>query len=167
MFRSFSHPLVKQTWHFQGISYPHLFLVVIISAFLFCDFAFAAKLYWTDSDGSSNGRVRRADLDGTDKEDLVLSIFGAPEDIVIDASGGRMYWAVFKSSAHKIQRAELDGQNSDNLVDLSGLGFPFGIDIDLNNSPNQVYWTCCAGVSQPPGSITKADLGMTPPSCGS
>ena len=46
------------------------------------------KLYWTDY---LTGKIQRANLDGTEIEDLVAGL-DAPEGIALDVSSGKMYW---------------------------------------------------------------------------
>jgi len=48
------------------------------------------KMYFT---GNGNGpdKIRRANLDGRKKEDLVVGL-GAPGGIALDTAGGKMYW---------------------------------------------------------------------------
>jgi len=54
----------------------------------------AGKLYWTQyTHDARPGRVRRANVDGTNREDLV-TIFDTPEAIDVDPSGGLMYFSV-------------------------------------------------------------------------
>ena len=68
--------------------------------------------------------------------------------VVLDLTNRKMYWTdIF---AKKIQRADLDGQNVEDLVTM-GLSFPFGIALDLINS--KMYWTDTATHT-----IQRADL---------
>ena len=67
------------------------------------------KMYWTDS---GTDKIRRANLDGSNVEDLITTGLGHPEDIALDMSGGKMYWT--DSGTDKIQRANLDGSNVEN-----------------------------------------------------
>ena len=89
------------------------------------------KMYFT---GNGNGpdKIRRANLDGRKKEDLVVGL-GAPGGIALDTAGGKMYW----TNSGKVQRADLDGSSVETIV--AGLGFPKGITVDPGGG--KVYWT--------------------------
>ena len=98
------------------------------------------KMYWTDP---AIGKIQRANLDGSNVEDLLTGL-GAPLDIALDIAGGKMYWThidwnpateIFTNG--KIQRANLDGSNVENL--LTGLGTPSGIALDI--AGGKMYWT--------------------------
>ncbi len=62
------------------------------------DCTIQGKVYWTDVD---EGRIWRADLDGTDIESMVSGL-QRPSDVAIDTTEGRMYW--IDSDAGRIQR---------------------------------------------------------------
>ena len=64
----------------------------------------AGKMYWIDS---STDIIRRADLDGSNIDDLITSGLSNPSGIALDTAAGRMYWTDY--DAAKIQRANLDG----------------------------------------------------------
>lgn len=80
------------------------------------------KMYWTQH---GNGTIARADLDGSNVEELVTGLF-MPIGIALDVSGGKMYW----TGGQKIQRADLDGSNVEDLVTTT-LVNPNGIALDL------------------------------------
>ncbi|MDE3258595.1 MAG: hypothetical protein OYM47_12230 [Gemmatimonadota bacterium] len=93
----------------------------------------ASKLYWTDW---GTDKIQRANLDGSDAEDLVVrGGLDGPDGLAVDMAGGKMYWT--DAGASKIQRANLDGSNVDDLV--TGLGIPYGLALDISN--NKMYWT--------------------------
>ena len=93
------------------------------------------KLYWTDWIAET---IRRADLDGTNVEDLVTSADGLdrPVALALDLGNGKMYWTDWDTD--KIQRADLDGTNVEDLV-TSGLVSPGGLALDVTNG--KMYWT--------------------------
>ena len=99
------------------------------------------KIYWTDT---VTNKIQRANLDGSNIEDLVTVGLSHPLEIVLDIAGEKMYWT--NTSFHtgpwpgldKIQRANLDGTNVEDLV-TTGLVLATGIDLDL--SDGKVYWT--------------------------
>ena len=86
-----------------------------------------SQIYWT-----SAGRVQRANLDGSNIEDLVTGL-GWAHDLALDVAGGKMYW----TDDGEIQRANLDGSNIEDLV--TGLNFPQGLALDV--ARGKMYWT--------------------------
>ena len=107
-------------------------------------------IFWTDS---SPGKIRRANLDGSNIEDLVTlqRRNNSPEGIALDVAGGKMYWTVSHfHSGSKIQRANLDGSNVEDLV-TQGLRYPEGIALDV--AGGKMYWT-----DSSPGKIQCANL---------
>ena len=90
-------------------------------------------IYWTDVGA---GKIQRANLDGSNVQDLVTQGLGIPIGIALDVRGGKMYWTDFGTG--KIQRANLDGSNVQDLV-TQGLGVPSGIALDVRGG--KMYWT--------------------------
>ena len=90
-----------------------------------------SRIYWTDW---TINKIQRADLDGSDVEDLVTGL-GQPEGIALDVVNGKMYWV--DSDTDKIQRADLDGSNVEDLV--TTVSNPKGIALDVVNG--KMYWT--------------------------
>ena len=89
-----------------------------------------SKMYWTDVD---TDKIQRANLDGSNVEDLVTGL-SDPFGIALDVAKGKMYWT--DQYIDKIQRADLDGSNVEDLV-TTGLFSSIGIALDLG----QMYWT--------------------------
>ena len=96
------------------------------------------KLYWTERTGNTTGRIRRANLDGTDVQ-LVKELKSVPHGIALDAAGRKLYWT---ASSGKIKRANLNGSGSENVVP-GGLESPKGLALDV--SGGKVYWTEASG----------------------
>ena len=90
------------------------------------------KMYWTDRD---TNKIQRANLDGSDIEDLVTEGLKSPQGIALDVAGGKMYWT--DRDTDKIQRANLDGSNVEDLI-TSGIGAPRDIALDLTKG--RMYW---------------------------
>jgi low density lipoprotein receptor-related protein 5/6 len=86
--------------------------------------AHAQKMYWTDSFAA---RIQRADLDGSNVEDVSPPGLDSPMGIALDTVAGKMYWT--ENQLGKILRANLDGSSVEELV--TGLGGPIGIALDL------------------------------------
>ena len=91
----------------------------------------SGKIYWAD--GSAN-KIQRANLDGSQKQDLVTGLEGV-DGFALDASGGKMYWT--ERGANKIRRANLDGSQVQDVV--TGLDEPIGLTLDTSGS--KIYWT--------------------------
>lgn len=93
-----------------------------------------AKIYWTST---TAGKIQRANLDGTNIQDLVTTGPGTdPASIALDVNAGKMYWTEF--TVAKVRRANLDGTDIDDLV-TADIIQPFGIALDVSNA--KMYWT--------------------------
>jgi len=80
----------------------------------------AGKIYWLESD-----RIRRANVDGSNPEDLVTGLGVGGGDIALDTRAGEMYWL----AGGLLQRADLDGSNIVELV--TGVGAATSLALDL------------------------------------
>ena len=90
-------------------------------------------MYWTDS---STDKVQRANLDGSNIEDIITTGLRTPRGIAVDPEGGKIYWT--DSGTDTIQRSDFDGSNIEDLI-TTGLRTPTSIALDLVNS--KMYWT--------------------------
>ena len=92
------------------------------------------KMYWTDP---GTDKIQRANLDGSNIEDLVTQGLRSPLDIALDVASSKMYWLETNWSPTtgytnvKIQRANLDGSNIQDLI--TGLGEPGGIALGITS----------------------------------
>ena len=103
-------------------------------------------LFWTDW---GTDKIRRADLDGSNVEDVVSGAgLDGPDGLALDTAGGKIYWT--DAGTSKIQRADLDGSNVEDLV-TSGLSVPYGLALDV--AGGKMYWT-----NRQSGKIQRADL---------
>jgi hypothetical protein len=84
-------------------------------------------MYWASYLG---GKIRRANLDGSEVEDLVSTGAGA---VALDLKGGKVYW----TSSVKIQRADLDGGNVEAVVTSDDF-YPVSIAVDSEHE--HIYW---------------------------
>ena len=66
-----------------------------------------SKIYWTDS----VGRLRRANLDGSNIETIITGRSGNQSNLILDVNRGKMYWGNEKKDIIYIWRANLDGSN--------------------------------------------------------
>ena len=100
---------------------------------------------WTEEKSEDLYVIRWMDLVSGQTQEVAGFENLPPEDIAVDASGGKIYWA--ESYRHRrIQRANFDGTDIQTVV--GGLS-PSSIDLDV--SRNKIYWA--AG-----GKIQRADL---------
>ncbi|MDE0685097.1 MAG: hypothetical protein OXI63_19405, partial [Candidatus Poribacteria bacterium] len=70
-------------------------------------------------------------------------------DIALDVAGDKMYWTAGGGGGrgHKIQRANLDGSNVENLVTRTQELFnPLGIALDV--AGGKIYWTTSSKVQR-------------------
>ena len=109
------------------------------------------KIYWVDQ---FNNKIQRANLDGSNVEDLLTGADGinSPTGLVVDLGGGKIYWSEY-TGIGKICRANLDGSGIETLY--SGIGYPSGLALDIAN--NHIYWTenpLFAGINR----IRRADM---------
>ena len=99
------------------------------------------KVYW--SDDFLADRIQRANLDGTDRQDVVGGL--SPTGISLDVSAGKIYWV----RRGKIQRADLDGANVEDVV----IGLDRPVDVAVDAWDGKIYWTSTRGKK-----IQRADL---------
>ena len=100
-------------------------------------------IYWTNR----SGRIQRIRSDSSDIENLATDVC-SPIGIALDIFGGQMYW----TSGCKIQRANLDSSNAEELVP-SSKGIKEGIALDIDG--NKMYWTVWNAT---PNKIQRANL---------
>ena len=106
------------------------------------------KMYWVDA-GRANleeGKIQRANLDGSSPEALVTTGLVNPQSIALDVAAGKMYWTDSGTGGpnglqdDKIQRANLDGSNVETLLTYDNfLRVPRGIALDV--AGGKMYWT--------------------------
>ena len=90
-----------------------------------------SQMYWT-----SGCKIQRANLDGSNVEELVPSSKGIKEGIALDIDGNKMYWTLWNATPNKIQRASLDGSDIEDII--TDLKSPRGIALDVPNG--KMYW---------------------------
>jgi DNA-binding beta-propeller fold protein YncE len=75
------------------------------------------KIYWTDYVAD---KIQRANLDGSNVEDLVTTGLGAPWALAVDTVDGKVYWT--DTIFSRIQRSNLDGSGvEDVFTSLGGM----------------------------------------------
>ena len=88
--------------------------------------AVGGKLYWTERTSDSTGRIRRANLDGTNVK-LVKNLTSVPYGIAIDTVNGKLY---LMNAWGKVQRLNVDGSNfQPNLI--TSLDTPRNLVVDV------------------------------------
>ena len=101
------------------------------------------KMYWTTSSGTNldMGKIQRANLDGSNVEDLITHGLINPYALALDVGQGKMYWTDLNTGKHPaIQRANLDGSNVEDLITRSaGSHSPAGLALDVGRG--KMYWT--------------------------
>ena len=92
------------------------------------------KVYWTEQMEDGTGKIRRANLDGTNAE-LVKNLTNAPRSIAVNSVNRKIY---LTRSWGKVQRLNLNGLNfQPNLItDLRDLG-TVAVDVEAS----KLYWT--------------------------
>ncbi len=111
------------------------------------------KMYWRDSDYG----IKRANMDGSSIQVIYDDTdgLGYSPSMTIDFNNNKIYWInnhnVISGLDSKIQRADLDGSNLEDLYTTGG-GFRF---IDLNNN-NKLY-----GINSYKGLLQKSNLDGT------
>lgn len=92
------------------------------------------KIYWTE-----RHKIRCANLDGTDVEDLVTQQ-NLANHLTLDQNHGKMYWT--DNFRRQIKRANLDGLDIETVIDVKrdqiDLASIWCMTIDTN--ANKIYW---------------------------
>ena len=104
-----------------------------------------SKVYWgvgtIGEDGQ--GKIQRANLDGTNVETLVSGLIKTPDYITLDLTGRKVYWSMAgyagDTNESQIQRANLDGTNVENVIPSLRFGLPGGVALAVGDG--KIYWT--------------------------
>ncbi|MDP6634470.1 MAG: PEP-CTERM sorting domain-containing protein [Phycisphaerae bacterium] len=89
------------------------------------------KMYWADA---GLGKIQRANLDGSDIEDLVTGL-GFLADVELDPAAEKIYWSqTFNGS---IRRANFDGTEVEDI--RTGLNEPYYF--ELHPAGGKIYWS--------------------------
>ena len=92
----------------------------------------AQIIYWHHFEPGTSSKIKRANLDGSNPENVIdLGTLGVG-DIAIDQSGGKIYW----SEQARIRRASLDGTEVETFLDTGDS--PGALAIDEVNQ--RIYW---------------------------
>ena len=108
-------------------------------------------LYWTEATSNTTGRIRSANLNGTNAQ-LVKELTSLPLDITFNPADSKLY---LTNGWGKMQRLNVDGSGfQPNLI--TDLETPLNIIVDVANE--KLYWTEATGNT---GSIRSANLDGT------
>jgi low density lipoprotein receptor-related protein 5/6 len=96
----------------------------------------AGKFYFADA---ADHKIRRANLDGSNLQDLVTTGQTQPADLAIDLANGLLYWTdtAQGTATGAIRRSDLSGNNVTTL--RSGLVEPYFLTIDTPGG--KIYWS--------------------------
>ena len=111
--------------------------------------AAGGKFYWTEKTSNRTGKIRTANLDGSNVQ-LVRDLTSVPLHITLDTVAGKLYLI---NSWRKIQRLNVDGSGfQPNLI--TGLQVPRGLAVDP--AGGKIYWIAQTGKRT--GKIQSANL---------
>ena len=94
------------------------------------------KIYWGNN---LRATIQSANLNGSDTQDILRIGIDIPTNFAIAVGGDKIYWKNVerKAKGGKIQRANLDGSNVEDII--TGLRGPHGIALDM--IAGKIYWT--------------------------
>ena len=111
-----------------------------------------SKIYWAEKTNKRAGKIRRANLDGSNAQ-LIKNLTSVPLDIALDTAGGKLY---LTNAWGKVQQFNLDGSNfQPNLI--RDLQSPNHLTLDIRRG--KMYWTEQTGSRT--GKIQRANLDGT------
>ena len=122
-----------QRMNFNGSSFqPNLITGLESPRNIAVDVA-GGKLYWTEQTGNTTGKIRRANLDGSNVQ-LVKALTSAPHGLALDTKNRKIY---LTNAWGKVQRMNFDGSNfQPNLI--AGLQSPREVAVDV--AGGKLYW---------------------------
>jgi DNA-binding beta-propeller fold protein YncE len=97
-----------------------------------------ARLFFLDAGG---GRVMSCNPDGSDLRTIVSKAGNLPDGIVVDESGGHIYWTnmgTLGANDGSILRASIDGTNLTTIVPAGGTHTAKQLQLDKQN--RKLYW---------------------------
>ena len=102
------------------------------------------KVYWTQKGSGGNGRIFRANLDGSNIE-LLFDALPEPIDMDLDIAHRTMYWTDRGDppAGNTVNRASMDPGKGQPEILVSGLKEGIGISLDLKGG--RMYYTDLGG----------------------
>lgn len=98
----------------------------------------AQKIYWSGWEYPRGSKLQRADLDGTNVEDLIVTAHMYPRSLALDLNAGKIYF-VDNSQFSAVRRCNLDGSNVED-VHLPPIDTLFG-GVAIDPVDRKVYWS--------------------------
>ena len=98
------------------------------------------KIYLTNA----YGKIQRMNLDGSNFQPNLITGLESPRHLVLEVTGGKVYWTETPVASGRIRRANLDGSNVQRVKDLTSS--PRGIALDAAN--RKLYLTNAYGKVQ-------------------
>ena len=95
------------------------------------------RLYWTEQTGKNTGKIKSANLDGSNVQ-VLTTLKSIPYSIAVDTMRSNLYWT---NSRGRIQRSNLNGKQIRTLV--QNLSSPEKIVVDVAGA--KLYWTEASG----------------------
>ena len=117
----------------------------------------AGKIYWTELQRLSGGKIHRANLNGTNIETIATPL-GTPTGIAVDTVNGKVYWA---NSYGGIQRLDINGGEVENVVyGINAPGdFALGSTVTQTTPSTPELPTTDALISISPASVPSPNVG--------
>jgi len=116
-----------------------ILLTIALASGVAASCAKAQKIYWADPHA---GKIQRADVDGSNVEDVVVGVLRWPKGMALDVAGGKMYWV--DSGTDRIRRSNLDGSEVETILAWYWHRSLKAIALDL--AASKLYWTDHLGV---------------------
>ncbi len=107
------------------------------------------KLYLTNA----YGKVQRLNVDGSNFQPNLITDLDMPRHLVLDVTGGKVYWTETREASGRIRRANLNGSGVQNVV--MGLVPPLSLAV----ANGKIYWT--EGTTENAGKLHRANLDGT------
>ena len=95
------------------------------------------KIYWTEQTGKNRGRIRGANLDGSNLQILATSL-SVPTSIALDPAKGKLYWT---NTSGRLKRVNVNGKQNQALI--KNLNAPNNITLDI--AGDKLYWIEASG----------------------
>ena len=116
----------------------------------------STRLFFLDAAG---GRVLSSRPDGTDLKTLVSEGRRLPDGIVVDIEAGHIYWTNMgnpKANDGSIERADLDGGQTTNIVPVGGTFTPKQLKLDKQHG--KIYWSDREGMRVMRSNLDGSDI---------
>lgn len=95
----------------------------------------AGEIYWTEF---AAGHIRAANLDGSGERTVVAGL-DRPVGIAVGTRDDRLYWTTDGAYPRKVQSAQLDGSDIQNVIGGAEVNRPSAIAVD--NTSGEIYWS--------------------------